>query len=150
MIGLCLANDPAYLASTFMRTAILVILVLVLTGVGAAIASEAAPRDNAVDGYALFGDLAKKDASKKACAMAETDFARNVYRIFVAGKPAGRIASEEYLTNKYGVRVTPIAGCLISDGIEGAMEGYNTTMRPLLNRKFGHDIFKEAEEATRK
>ncbi len=82
--------------------------------------------------------------------MAETDFAQNVYRILVAGKPAVRVASEEYLTNKYGVRVTQIAGCIISEGIEGALEGYNSTMKPLLNRKFGHDIFKEAEEASRK
>ena len=94
--------------------------------------------------------LRKKSASKKAREMAETDFAQNVYRIFVAGKPAGRIASDEYLTNKYGVHVTSIAGCLISDGIEGAIDGYNSTMKPLLNRKFGHDIFKEAEEANRR
>ena len=110
----------------------------------------AKPPDDPLDGYAVFGDLTKKDASEKARAMAIIDFAQNVYRILVAGMPAGRVASEEYLTNKYGVRVTPIAGCLISDGIEGAIDGYNSTMKPLLNRKFGHDIFKEAEEANRK
>ena len=64
--------------------------------------------------------------------------------------PSGKIAREEYLTNKYGIQMTSIAGCLISDGIEGAMQGYNLTMKVLLNRKFGHDIFKEAEEAVRR
>ena len=133
-----------------MRTAILGMLTLALTGMGPASSGAAEPQENAMDGYATFGDLAKKDASKKARDMAKTDFARNVYRILVAGKPAGKVASEEYLANKYGVQVTPIAGCLISEGIEGAIDGYNSTMRPLLNRKFGHDIFKEAEDASRK
>jgi len=133
-----------------MRAVILVLLIVVLTGVGAPMSIDAKPPRDVVDGYAMFGDLTKKDASAKAHQMAATDFAQNVYRIFVAGKPPGRIASEEYLTDKYGVRVTSIAGCVISDGIEGAIDGYNSTMKPLLNRKFGHDIFKEAEEANRK
>jgi hypothetical protein len=133
-----------------MRAAILLFFIVVLAGVRAAPTGDAKTRGEALDGYAVFGDLAKKDASEKARGMAIIDFAQNVYRIFVAGMPAGRVASEEYLTNKYGVRVTPIAGCLISDGIEGAIDGYNSTMKPLLNRKFGHDIFKEAEEANRK
>jgi hypothetical protein len=133
-----------------MRSAILVLLVVVLTGVRAAISIEAKPQGDALDGYAIFGDLTKKDASKKAREMAKTDFARNVYRIFVAGRPAATNAYDAYLTNKYGVQVTSIAGCLISDGIEGAIDGYNSTMKPLLNRKFGHDIFQEAEEANRR
>jgi hypothetical protein len=133
-----------------MRAAILVLLIVIGAGVRAAPSIDAKSPGGPLDGYAVFGDLAKKDASKKASEMAKTDFAQNVYRIFVAGMPAGRIASEEYLTNKYGVRVTSIAGCLISDGIEGAIDGYNTIMKPLLNRKFGHDIFAEAEKATRK
>jgi len=133
-----------------MRAAILLLFIVVLAGVRAALSIDAKPPGDAVDGYAMFGDLTKEGASKKARDMARTDFAQNVYRIFVAGKPAGRIASEEYLTDKYGIHVTPIAGCVISDGIEGAIHGYNSTMKPLLNRKFGHDIFKEAEEANRK
>lgn len=133
-----------------MRAAILLLFIVVLAGVRAAPPGDAKSRGDALDGYAVFGELAKKDASEKARAMAIIDFAQNVYRIFVAGMPAGRVASEEYLTNKYGVRVTPIAGCLMTDGIEGAIDGYNSTMKPLLNRKFGHDIFREAEEANRK
>lgn len=133
-----------------MRFATLVLLIVVLAGVGPVISIDAKPPGDAVDGYAMFGDLTKEGASKKARDMAKTDFAQNVYRIFVAGKPAAPNAYEGYLTNKYGVQVTSIAGCLISEGIEGAMDGYNSTMKPLLNRKFGHDIFKEAEEANRK
>ena len=149
-IRLCLADDSAYLAPEFMRAAILVFLIVIGAGVRPALSIDAKASGEAVDGYAMFGDLTKEGAAKKARNMAEIDFAQNIYRIFVAGMPSGKIAREEYLTNKYGVRVTPIAGCLISDGIEGAMDGYNSTMKRLLNRKFGHDIFKEAEEATRK
>jgi hypothetical protein len=133
-----------------MRVATLVLLIVVLAGVGAAISIDAKPQGDPLDGYAMFGDLAKKDASKKAREMAKTDFTQNLYRIFVAGKPLATSAYDDYLANKYGVQVTSIAGCLISDGIEGALDGYNSTMKPLLNRKFGHDIFQEAEEANRK
>ena len=133
-----------------MRAAILVLLAVVLTGAAAAIPAATKPRDNELDGYATFNDLSKEDASKKAREMAETDFARNVYRIFVAGRRPVINAYDDYLKEKYGVLVVPIAGCLVSDGIEGAIDGYNSTIKPLLNRKFGHDIFKEAEEASRR
>ena len=108
------------------------------------------PQDNELDGYAIFKDLSKEDASKKAREMAETDFTRNVYRIFVVGKRPAKSFYDDYLKERYGVLVTPIAGCVVSDGIIGAIEGYNSTMKPLLNRKFGHDIFKEAEEEGRR
>jgi len=77
-----------------MRTAILVFLIVILAGIRAGISSDAKPRSDPLDGYAVFGDLTKEEASKKAREMAKTDFAQNVYRIFVAGKPAGKIASE--------------------------------------------------------
>ena len=98
----------------------------------------------------IFSDLSKADALRKAREMAETDFARNVYRIFVVGKRPSTNPYDDYLKEKYRVVTTPIAGCVVSDGIIGAQEGYNSTMRPLLNRKFGHDIFKEAEEASQR
>jgi hypothetical protein len=108
------------------------------------------PQENELDRYALFNDLSKKDASEKAREMAEADFARNSYRILVVGKRPPKSAYDDYLKEKYGVITTPIAGCVISDGIIGAQEGYNSTMKGLLNRKFGHDVFKEAEEASRR
>lgn len=114
-----------------------------------AIHADMKPQDNEMDSYAIFNDLSKEDAWKKARQMAETDFARNVYRVFVVGKRPAKSAYGDYLKEKYGVLETPIAGCLVSDGIIGAEDGYNSTMKALLNRKFGHDIFKEAEEASR-
>jgi len=107
------------------------------------------PQDNELDGYAIFNDLSKEDAAKKAREMAENDFARNVYRILVVGKRPAKSVYDDYLKEHYGVLVTPIAGCIVSDGIIGAEQSYNSTMKPLLNRKFGHDIFEEAEKASR-
>jgi hypothetical protein len=126
------------------------VLAVVLTTAAVAIPADMKSQDNEPDGYAIFNDLSKEDALKKAREMAETDFERNVYRIFVVGKRPAKSTYDDYLKEKYGIITTPIAGCVVSDGIIGAQDGYNSTMKPLLNRKFGHDIFKEAEEASRK
>lgn len=123
---------------------------LFLVTAGRMTQSETEPPGTELNGYLVFSDLSKEDASKKAHEMATADFARQVYRIFVIGKRPATSAYDELLKERYGVLMTPIAGCIVSDGIQGAQEGYNSTMRPLLNRKFGRDIFKEAEQATRK
>ena len=145
-----MANYWAYIAFDLMRPKVFVFLAVFLATAVATIHADVKPQDNELDGYAVFNDLSKEVASKKAREMAESDFARNVYRIFVVGKRPATSAYNDYLKEHYGVLVTPIAGCLVSDGIIGAEEGYNSTMKPLLNRKFGHDIFKEAEEAGRR
>lgn len=133
-----------------MRVTLSLFLVTALTMAVAAGHADMKPQDNELDGSAIFNDLSKEDASKKAREMAESDFARNVYRIFVVGKRPAKSAYDDYLKEHYGVLAIPIAGCIVSDGIIGAQEGYNSTMKPLLNRKFGHDIFKEAEEEGRR
>jgi hypothetical protein len=133
-----------------MRATVSVLFAVVFATALATIQADMKPQDNELEGYAIFNDLSKEAALKKAREMAETDFARNVYRVFVVGKRPAKSAYDDYLKEKYGVVTIPIAGCIVSDGIIGAQEGYNSTMRPLLNRKFGHDIFKEAEEASRR
>jgi len=140
----------AYIALNLMRATLLVFFSVCLATAVATIHANVKPQENEPDGYAIFNDLSKEDASKKAHEMAENDFARNMYRIFVVGKRPVKNAYDDYLKEHYGVLVTPIAGCVVSDGIIGAEEGYNSTMKPLLSRKFGHDIFKEAEEAGRR
>ena len=133
-----------------MRATVIVFFAVFLAAAVGATHSDMKPQDNEQDRYAIFSDLSKEDASMKAREMAEADFARNVYRILVVGKRPVTSPYDDYLKDKYGVLTTSIAGCVVSDGIIGAQEGYNSTMRPLLNRKFGRDIFKEAEEASRR
>ena len=130
-----------------MRHLAFVFLTFLAASALAAIPEEMHPQDNALDGYAIFNDLSKEAAGKKASEMARMDFAKNVYRIFVVGRRPLENAFDDYLKERYGVLVTPIAGCVVSDGIIGAEQGYNSTMKPLLNKKFGRDIFKEAEQA---
>jgi hypothetical protein len=110
--------------------------------------SEANADNAEFDGYALFSKLSKEDAWKKARVMAQSDFAHGVYRVFVYGLRPVKNPYDDYLKEKYGEIVTPIAGCIVSGGILGAADGYNSTMEPLLKQKFGHDIFKEAKKAS--
>lgn len=111
--------------------------------------TKAKSQKDETDSYANFSDLSKEEALKKGREMAESDFAKQVYRLFVVGKRPMKSAYDEYLKVHYGVEVTSIAGCIVSEGILGVEVGYNSTIKPLLNRKFGHDIFKEAEESAR-
>jgi hypothetical protein len=133
-----------------MRTTLSVFLSVFFVTAIATVHADMKPQENDQDRYAIFSDLSKEDASTKAREMAEADFARNVYRILVVGKRPATSPYDDYLKEKYGVVTTSIAGCVVTDGIIGAQEGYNSTMRPLLNRKFGRDIFKEAEETSRR
>jgi hypothetical protein len=107
----------------------------------------AARAEECLDGYAMFSKLSREEASMKAAAMASTDFQNGTYRILVYGMRRQNSPYEVYLWKIYGVSAVPIAGCIVSEGILGAADGYNSTMKPLLNQKFGRDIFKEAEEA---
>lgn len=134
MVQRLLAKDLTHCVGS-MCSAIIVLLA-VLTTAAAAIAAGKL-QGNELDGYAVFNGLSKEEASKKARQMAETDFARNAYRILVVGKRPATNAYDDYLKEKYGVLVTPIAGCVISDGIIAAQKSYNSTVKPLLNRKFG-------------
>jgi len=133
-----------------MRASVVGILMIVMASFLPVAHADMNPNESQSDLNEVFGNLSKEKAKAKAQEMAEKDFAKNSFRIFVAGMRRQQDVHDNYLKEKYGVMVTPIAGCVVSEGIMGAIEGYNLTMKPLLNRKFGHDIFKEAEEAARR
>ena len=133
-----------------MRIAIFGLLLLAMATLLPAIHGDMKPAETQSDSFEAFGDLSKAEGKARAQEMAEQDFAANHYRVLVAGMRRNQEAHDNYLKEKYGVTVVPIAGCVVSDGIIGAIEGYNSTMKPLLNRKFGHDIFQEADEVNRK
>jgi hypothetical protein len=100
--------------------------------------------------YAKFMQLPKEQAATSAREMARQDFTQGRFLILVYGLRRQDSPSEIYLLERYGVAVTPIAGCIVSPGVTVAAESYNATMKPLLRKKFGRDIFAEAAEATRK
>jgi hypothetical protein len=109
-------------------------------------AAEPPPKDD-LEGYATFQQLSRNDAAVKAREMATRDFSEGRFRILVYGLRRQESPHDKYLREHYGVMTTPIAGCIVSDGIIGAADGYNSTIKPLLNEKFGKDIFLEAKTA---
>ena len=124
-----------------MRTLALILLLLApLVSRGA---DRAQASNGTLDGHAAFYDLSKTEATEKAKVMALADFEQGRYRILVFGLRRTESPREIQLKERYGVATTAIAGCVVSPGIVAAAEGYNSTMKPLLNRKFGRDIFEE-------
>jgi hypothetical protein len=107
----------------------------------------AAPTAAPIDGYALFFDLKEDAAKAKAEVLARDDFKNGRYRILVAGlRPSPGNDPYEKNLAKYGIECCPIAGCIVSSGILGAIAGYNGVMKPLLIQKFGPDVFRISED----
>lgn len=99
-----------------------------------------------IDGYKEFYSLKRKEAFTAGQNFAMEDFKKGNYRILVYGlRPDIELPSERYLRERYGIDTYPIAGCIVSEGILGGADGYNTKMKALLRQKFGMDVFKEAE-----
>lgn len=110
------------------------------------------PKHGRINGYDLFYNLSRADALKKGRALAQEHFKRGELRFLVYGlaeKGGAGNAFEKHLQSTYGVLTSPIAGCLVSEGIVGAAEGYNKTMRQLLTTHFGRDVFIESWKASR-
>ena len=120
-------DQSAYLGLDPMRIALFAVFAVVLTNAISVVHAEMKAEETPLDGSALFSDLSKEDASKKARAMAETDFARHVYRVWVAGMRRPQSAYDNYLKEKYGVLVTSIAGSLFQTESWGQL---TATIRP--------------------
>lgn len=48
------------------------------------------------------------------------------------------------LEGRYGVKVQPVAGCVVTDSLVAYVDAYDRVSTAAANRKFGHDIFAEA------
>jgi hypothetical protein len=54
-----------------------------------------------------------------------------------------RPAYERLLRKRYGIEFETVAGCLVSPYLEKYVVAYNEVSEGAVNRKFGHDVFKE-------
>ena len=108
--------------------------------------TEKIPLKYQIDGYREFGSLSKKSSVEKSMKLAESDFKNGIYRIFVYGKRRLDDPEGKYLQERYAIYTVPIAGCMVTDGILGAAEGYNQTMKTLLFNKFKKDVFEESRK----
>ena len=106
--------------------------------------AHAAENASPLDGYRSFFSLSKTEAETKAAALAKNDFEAGTYRILVFGlRPAPEHDAYVKHLKAYGIECQAIAGCIVSDGILGAAEGYNGVMKSLLMKKLGKDLFEE-------
>lgn len=106
-------------------------------------AKDNLPEKYQINGYEEFYRLSRKIAVEKGETLAKSDFEAGIYRIFVYGEPGTGSPEEIRLRKEYSIYTVPIAGCKVSDGILGVAEGYNGTMKPLLEKKFGKEVFTE-------
>jgi hypothetical protein len=54
------------------------------------------------------------------------------------------------LQERYGIRMAAVAGCIVSESLVNYVEAYDDYVFIAANKRFGHDVFREAtEEAER-
>lgn len=80
---------------------------------------------------------------------AERDFKKGIMQLETYGLRMAENPYDEYLLSQ-GIKQKTVAGCIVDDEIIKHAAGYNETMKQLINRKLGKDIFKEAEEFAEK
>jgi hypothetical protein len=74
--------------------------------------------------------------------MAQVDLATGHLRVMIVGLPLS-LEYYRFLQKKYGVEAR-FFGCTASPFEQEYAEGYNAVSTPGINRRFGHDIFREA------
>jgi LysM repeat protein len=79
-------------------------------------------------------------------AEARRDLTNAVFTLKTAGLPGPtRHYYEGRLLDRCGVKLEPLAGCLVTEGLMKYMAGYNEIARQRLEQKFGTNIFSELE-----
>jgi hypothetical protein len=127
----------------------LAISIIIFSIGGAFCCAKESVTDDRIDGYRLFYDLSAKQARVEGQVFAKRDFVAGQFRQLVYGlRSSSEMPYERYLKKRYSVAVYSIAGCIVSDGIVSAAEGYNVEMTRRLKAKFGKDVFAEARKQT--
>ncbi|MGA3371179.1 MAG: hypothetical protein ABSC48_05400 [Terracidiphilus sp.] len=75
---------------------------------------------------------------------AQVDVAHGHYKILTHGiaNPEGSPYAN-LLRQRYGVELHAVAGCIVSKSLVDYVDAYNNVSTDAVNRKFGHDVFKE-------
>ena len=80
---------------------------------------------------------------------AHFDLAHGRYKILGYGLPLrGMDKYISLLHERYGVDYRAVAGCTVSKDLVDYANAYDSVSEPAINRKFGHDIFKEVASET--
>jgi hypothetical protein len=82
---------------------------------------------------------------------ARFDLARGHYKVLGYGLPTQwRSDYVSILGSRYGVQFRPVTGCVVSQGTLDYVEAYDNVSVAAINRRFGRDIIKEAEDEAEK
>jgi hypothetical protein len=106
----------------------------------------------ALTGLILCSALWSVTASGRGEIVARYDISRGHYEVLGYGLPvAWRPEYARLLQERYGVKFRPVAGFIVSTELVAYVDSYNKVSTEAVNRKFGHDVFKEcSDEARRK
>jgi len=106
----------------------------------------------ALPGLILWQAFWSFTASGRGEIVARYDISRGHHDVLGYGLPvAWRPEYARLLQERYGVKFRPVAGCIVSTGLVAYVDSYNRVSTAAVNRKLGHDVFKEcSDEARRK
>jgi hypothetical protein len=105
----------------------------------------------AVGGFILWQAFWSCTASGRGEIVARYDISHGHYEVLGYGLPvAWRPEYARLLQERYGVKFRPVAGCIVSTDLVAYVASYNKLSAESVNRKFGHDIFKECSDEARK
>jgi hypothetical protein len=98
----------------------------------------------------LCSALWSATASARGEMFARYDVSRGHYEVLGYGLPvAWRPEYALLLQERYGVKFRPVAGCIVSTALVAYVDAYNRVSIEAVNRKFGHDVFKECSDEAR-
>lgn len=104
----------------------------------------------AVACFILWQALWSTTASARGEMVARYDISRGHYEVLGYGLPvAWRPEYARLLQERYGIKFRAVAGCIVSTGLVAYVDSYDRVSAEAVNRKFGHDVFKECSEEAR-
>jgi hypothetical protein len=90
-------------------------------------------------------------ASSRGRLSARFDVWRGHYGVLLYGLPGPwRPEYAKLLRERYGIEIDTIALCIVSETSRAYADSYNQVSAAAVNRKFGHDVFKECAETASK
>lgn len=126
------------------------VLLLMTAGVLRA-AGKPAPRRQPGPGRDEFGYPTNTvQAFEQGQAEARKDLTNGVLALKSFGLPAPETSEyQRLLLERCGVRVQPIAGCLVSAGLVAYRDGYNQVSSAVVTQRFGAEIFTRLHQEAR-
>ena len=104
----------------------------------------------AVGGLILGSVIWSVTASARGELVARYDISRGHYEVQGYGLPVPwRPQYVRLLQERYGIKFRTVALCIVSTALVAYVDSYNRVSTAAVNRKFGHDVFKECSDEAR-